>query len=129
MLDRCGGCSYKGDISNINSQSKTMFKEFTDKLKVQFEDEYKEGMTTEEIVKLVQGYGDDADGAKAELKRLVRDGVLTISAIRDALGEKSKAYPCGWLNAGGKLRVFPEPFTVFLTELYRENGFPGMMCC
>lgn len=87
---------------------------------------YKEVMTTEEIVNLVQGYGDDTDGAKAEMKRLVKEGALKIDQIATALRSGSKDFPGGW--PANVDRVNPSPFVRFINELWRENGFPNELC-
>lgn len=86
MLDRCGGCSYKGGISNINPQIKTMFKELTDKLKAKFKAEYAEGKVEpaeQELRMYLLTYAGTEEALERWLREKLDAGVVSIEQVEE----------------------------------------------
>ncbi len=82
-------------------------------------------MTTKEIVKFVEAFGDDTEAVHdALLEKLIAKEV-TMKQLEKAIGEGSKAYPLcypfkSWEQGG----VCPDFLTVLSVALDRANGNP-----
>lgn len=86
---------------------------------------YQKCMTTKEIVKFVDAFGDNTDAVHdALLEKLIAKEV-TMKQLEKAIGEGSKAYPHGYpAKNWDDVIVCPTFLTVLSVALDRANGNP-----
>ena len=82
-------------------------------------------MTTKEIVKFVDAFGDNTDAVHdALLEKLIAKEV-TMKQLEKAIGERSKAYPLGYPAKSWEDEIVcPTFLTVLTVALDRANGDP-----
>lgn len=88
-----------------------------------------EVMTTADIVKFVQDFGEDSDAAfDALLEKLVKKEI-TMEQVWEAIGEDSEAYPFEYPYRHPDEVICPTFLTVLSVELDRANGNPYANAC